>query len=450
MTWWSARCQAGRAGGLSEPVASVRAPSVALDGACRPAALDRDRHRQVRPQRDDALRRSSKSTSSPPIATILSPGLRPASAAGEPARPLRRHWALRRADDREKRRENQDRQKEIRAGPASTTRKRCHTGRSWNARSRDSGGMRFVAGLARRAHVADELHIAAERQPADLPPRSLPVGPADDLAAEADRKGLRRDPEKSCDEIMAKLVEEDERPKRADESDEDQPERRLRKHQALAFMMASTSGGSRGRSRSRRRSMPGASKLGSAERLGDRCDDIGEADSAGKEARDRDFIRGVQHDRRRAARLERLAGKPERRKARTSGTSKSSLAIAARSSRCAGRRDPFGPGQRVGDRDPHVGRAELGKHRSVDELDHRMDHRLRDGSGCRSGRTAGRTDNGPRSARAPCSSGSPNSTEILAPIDQLGWATAWAGVADRIVVGGRGPERPSARGQDDL
>ena len=38
---------------------------------------------------------------------------------------------------------------------------------------------------------------------------------------------------------MAELVEEDERPERANERDQDQPEGRLRKHQwQLAFIMA--------------------------------------------------------------------------------------------------------------------------------------------------------------------------------------------------------------------
>ena len=84
--------------------------------------------------------------------------------------------------------------RKLAAGPARTTRKRCQTGRSWNARSRSSGGMLLeVRRIARRGHVADELHIAAERQPGDLPPRALPVGPADQLAAEADREGLRRE-----------------------------------------------------------------------------------------------------------------------------------------------------------------------------------------------------------------------------------------------------------------
>ena len=43
-----------------------------------------------------------------------------------------------------------------------------------------------IAGVARRGHVADELDVAAERQPGDLPARPLPVGPSENLAAKAD------------------------------------------------------------------------------------------------------------------------------------------------------------------------------------------------------------------------------------------------------------------------
>ena len=92
-----------------------------------------------------------------------------------------------------------------------------------------------LAGHARRAHVADELHIAAERQPADLPAGAPLVGPAGDLAAEADRKALRPDAEPARDEIMAELVDEDERPERRQEGDEDEPDGRLGKHQRAAM-----------------------------------------------------------------------------------------------------------------------------------------------------------------------------------------------------------------------
>ena len=87
------------------------------------------------------------------------------------------------------------------------------------------------AGLLAGRHVADELHVAAEREPGDFPARALLIGPAEQLAAEADREHLGRNLEQTRDEIMAELVKEHERPQRADEGDQGQPERRLRKHQ---------------------------------------------------------------------------------------------------------------------------------------------------------------------------------------------------------------------------
>ena len=38
---------------------------------------------------------------------------------------------------------------------------------------------------------------------------------------------------------------------------------------------------------------------------------------------------------------------------------------------------------------------------------------------------------------------------ILAPMSQVGWRSAWAGVAARELVGGRVEERPARRGQDE-
>ena len=74
-----------------------------------------------------------------------------------------------------------------------------------------------------------------------------------------------------------------------------------------------------------------------------------------------------------------------------------------------------GPGQAVGDRHAHVGRAELRQHRAVGVLDHRMDRRSADGSPPRSARAAGRTASAPRSLRAPCSSSSPSRPRSCGP-----------------------------------
>ena len=49
------------------------------------------------------------------------------------------------------------------------------------------------------------------------------------------------------------------------------------------------------------------------ERIVDQCGNVGKPNPAGEEAGDGDFVRGVEDDRRRAARLERLARQPKRR-----------------------------------------------------------------------------------------------------------------------------------------
>ena len=70
----------------------------------------------------------------------------------------------------------------------------------------------FCGGLARRVHVAGEADIAAQRQPAELPPGTALVGPAGDFPPEPDRKGLRLHAEPASGEIMTQLMDENERP----------------------------------------------------------------------------------------------------------------------------------------------------------------------------------------------------------------------------------------------
>ena len=74
------------------------------------------------------------------------------------------------------------------------------------------GGVRHPLrqGLARRVHVARKLHVTAERQPPELPPRATLVCEARDLLAETDREGVRLDPENAPGEIMSHLVHEHE------------------------------------------------------------------------------------------------------------------------------------------------------------------------------------------------------------------------------------------------
>ena len=89
----------------------------------------------------------------------------------------------------------------------------------------------LVAGLERIAvrhaggvRVALELHVAAERQPADLPARAVPVGDACDFPTEADREGMDLHAVPSCHQEMSELVNEDE-----DGQDEEEGERIERK-----------------------------------------------------------------------------------------------------------------------------------------------------------------------------------------------------------------------------
>ena len=188
---------------------------------------------------------------------IWSPGLN-ARAAARPcsASTVRRRHSCAAPRKHEEGRENQDREQEIRYWSGEHDEEslpdRPEPGR------RDRADARYavdIAGIARRAHVADELHIAAERKPGDFPARSLAIGPAEDLVAEADRKGFRRDLEQARDEIVAELVKEDERAERANEREQDQPKGGLgsMSMSSLPSSWPRTRRGSRGRSPIRRR-----------------------------------------------------------------------------------------------------------------------------------------------------------------------------------------------------
>ena len=76
----------------------------------------------------------------------------------------------------------------------------------------------------------------------------------------------------------------------------------------------------------------------------------------------------------------------------------------SRSSRARRRGEALRPGQRVRDRRPHVGRAELGQHRAVDDIRPGCGPPTAGGSAPRSAPPAWRTDRRPRSPRGPCSS----------------------------------------------
>ena len=158
----------------------------------------------------------------------------------------------------------------------------------------------------------------------------------------------------------------------------------------------------------RSRSVPGCAGAGLEGRL-DHGGDVEEADPAGQEgarprSRWRRSARSAPCRRRRSAwRARRSAGK------RTgSGGSKVSRPTSAEIEARRRRRHPLRPAQGVGDRDAHVGLAELRQHRAVAERDQAVHDRLRMDQDVDPVLGAGRTGGGPRSARAPCSSWSPN------------------------------------------
>ena len=85
-----------------------------------------------------------------------------------------------------------------------------------------------------------------------------------------------------------------------------------------------------------------------------------------EELRHRDFVGGVQHDRQAALRLERAIGQAQARETRrVSGGSNSSRPARARSSDGSGAAQRSGIRERVLNRQPHVGDAELRDHRAV-------------------------------------------------------------------------------------
>ncbi len=66
-------------------------------------------------------------------------------------------------------------------------------------------------GHAGRVHIPLETHIAAQGQRRDAPAGAAPVHPGEEFGTEADREGLRLHSEPAADQIMAKLMDEDQR-----------------------------------------------------------------------------------------------------------------------------------------------------------------------------------------------------------------------------------------------
>src|ERR1051326_2216438 len=112
-------------------------------------------------------------------------------------------------------------------------------------------------------------------------------------------------------------------------------------------------------------------------RRGDHAVDVAAADALVQESGDRDLVGGVQHGRHRAARRERLEGERERGVALFLDRQKIELAQLGQLEARPSRLEPARIRERVSDRDPHIGNAELRDHRSVAVTDHRMDDALR-------------------------------------------------------------------------
>ena len=128
-------------------------------------------------------------------------------------------------------------------------------------------------------------------------------------------------------------------------------------------------------------------------------------DPALQECFNRDLVGGIQDRRSAAAGAQGLARQTQRRETLQVGRPKSSRATAARSSRGDGVVDPRRPGQRMRDRDAHVGRAKLRQHAAVAGSRPCRGSPIADAPAPRSVGSAGRTGGPPRSPPGPCSSG---------------------------------------------
>ena len=77
---------------------------------------------------------------------------------------------------------------------------------------------RVLVGHRGGVHVALELDVAAQRQRGELPARAAPVGKTRQLLAEADRERLGLHAEQPPGEVVAELVQRDQRPQHQQEA----------------------------------------------------------------------------------------------------------------------------------------------------------------------------------------------------------------------------------------
>ncbi len=107
-------------------------------------------------------------------------------------------------------------------GPAATMAARLRSG--WPASVESPLLLRhrrhaLEVGRARRMGVAVELDVTANRKGGEPPAGAVAIDPGEDFRAKTQRKGVDLDPAPASDEVMAKLVNEDDQ---ADYEDEGQ------------------------------------------------------------------------------------------------------------------------------------------------------------------------------------------------------------------------------------
>jgi hypothetical protein len=110
---------------------------------------------------------------------------------------------------------------------------------------------------------------------------------------------------------------------------------------------------------------------------GDTFPDAGEGNLSGAEGLDGDFVGGVVNGGQGAAGETGAAGEIERREIRAARGFEFQFRERGEIERAEAAFDAPRPGERVLDGKAHVGPAELGEHRAVGELDHRVDDALR-------------------------------------------------------------------------
>ena len=422
---------------------------VALQRDRHAAALDLDRERSRRACADDPLHvRESCRSGSPLMASTRSPGWNPAAAAALPGctRIHPRGGGLL-AENRENAGENRDRQNEIRDRPG-----RDH-GRARADRLVDKADRLFFLASCRRAaamighagriFIAEEFHVAAQRNRRDLPAGAVAVVETARFRARIRWKTQHSDAAPARHQKMAKLMEKHDDRQHKQKGDDDSrktppnasdaPECR----KLITTLVPAPYGvpivtgcllgclcGNFGQEVSgytisqygQRRAPPrfrpappevpapaAASSVASTSARNAR-----KTDATGDKLAYRDLIGGIEHGRRRPARLERAARQRQSRKPGQIGGLKVSSRICARSSRGAGPSIRRGHARQWAIGIRMSGDTQLRHHRAVAEFDQPVHDRLRVNEHVHLLRLAARTDDAPRSIRGPCSSGSPS------------------------------------------